>query len=416
MEEEEKNENVDFSNLNNANIQKFFEDRSINYQNQKLTEEQFYTDLKKMLKPDISSNSNEFSADSTYVPKTSDPYKRLIQLKNELLSTKKEIDEDVKNYNNISYLLDINNNYSNLYKNIQQCKNKIDSLVDYNLISTINEYDSDSDNEEKTEVDNSKSSQNKLKMQTITRKREENEKKLKKQEEENDITFQEDLNLNSTYEKYSRISDHLLTKLKLLENDVNSVTKYTICGNTENKLNFLSNKIIELELLISKIENVIGNYDFNFIKNTICGSLNYLLSYAEEVTKNKEDKDKKEKLNFDRIKDLDCKLNTYCEGDNIKLGKTYLLLVKGYMIYKTMKKFEDIVSYLKKRINTINNIILSSEQFDDDLKLLNEYINKNEVNYGLLKYKYFQTLEAFSNIEEILKVVNELDNSVNKKI
>ena len=412
--EEEKN--VDFSNLNNDNIQKFFEDKFINNQNQKLTEEQFYSDLKKMLKPDISSNSNEFSTDSIYIPKTSDPYKRLIQLKNELLSTKKEIDDNINNYNNISYLMNINNNYSNLYKNIQQCKNKIDSLIDYNLISTINEYDSDSDNEEKTEIDNSKSSQNKLKMETITRKREENEKKLKKEEEENDIIFQDDLNLNSIYEKYNRISEHLLTKIKLMENDINSVTKYTICGNSENKLNILSNKIIELELSISKIENIIGNYDFNFIKNTICGSLNYLLTYAEEVSKNKEDKDKREKINFDRIKDLDCKLNSYCEGDNIKLGKIYLLLVKGYMIYKTMKKFEDIVSYLKKRINTINNIILNSEQFNDDMKLLNEYINKNEINYGLLKYKYFQTLEAFSNIEGILKEVNELDNLVNKKI
>ena len=81
-----------------------------------------------------------------------------------------------------------------------------------------------------------------------------------------------------------------------------------------------------------------------------------------------------------------------------------------------MKKFEDVISYLKKRINAIKSIILNSEQFEFDIKELNELIKKNEGSFELLKFKYLQTLESFSNLEEILKEINNLDATIKNKI
>ena len=104
------------------------------------------------------------------------------------------------------------------------------------------------------------------------------------------------------------------------------------------------------------------------------------------------------------------------EEENTKLMEIYKMICEAYMIYLSMKKFEDVISYLKKRINAIKNVILNSEQFDYEVKELNELIQKNEANYEIMKFKYFQTLEYFSNLEEILKEINNLDIMIKKKI
>ncbi len=50
------------------------------------------------------------------------------------------------------------------------------------------------------------------------------------------------------------------------------------------------------------------------------------------------------------------------------------------------------------------------------MKQLNELIKKNEGNYEILKSKYLETLENFSNLEYILKEINNLDSIIKKKI
>ena len=156
---------------------------------------------------------------------------------------------------------------------------------------------------------------------------------------------------------------------------------------------------------------MIGDYDFNLHKSTIFGCLKYFL-----------------KLNVDNNKDwianrheniraFEGMLSLFTgDEENLKLMDTYKKICEGYMIYLTMKKFEDVISYLKKRINAIKNIILNSEQFDFEIKELNELIKKNEGNFEILRAKYLQTLESFSNLEHILKEINNLDVIVKKKI
>ena len=187
--------------------------------------------------------------------------------------------------------------------------------------------------------------------------------------------------------------------------------KYKICSNPDYNLSSLKSRIIEVDKEITKIENIIGDYDFNLHKSTIFGCLKNFL-----------------KLNTDNNKDwianrheniraFEGMISLFLgEEENTKLMEIYKMICEAYMIYLSMKKFEDVISYLKKRINAIKNVILNSEQFDYEVKELNDLIQKNEANYEIMKFKYFQTLECFSNLEEILKEINNLDIMVKKKI
>ena len=145
-------------------------------------------------------------------------------------------------------------------------------------------------------------------------------------------------------------------------------------------------------------------------KGTIYGCLkNFLkiLNKDSEFIKNR----------FETSRALEEMMTSFKEEQGNKiLMETYKQICESYLIYLSMKKFEDVISYLKKRINVIKNIILNSEQFDFDIKELNALIKKNEGNYEILKFKYLQTLECFGNLEDILKQINNLDVIIKTKI
>ena len=415
-------ENIDYQKLNSENIKQYFEDTKIEYEpNTKITDEEFNKNLPKLIKPNININSKTYTSDEEYIEKLSDPYKRLIQLKHKLLENKNNIDEIISKYNDINSHVDISdiNNYSLLYSNAINYKNKIDSFLNYDLINKmISQKGLDSDSESSDEDEQKKlekSKENKLKKEenkkNILKKREENGKILKQLEENSNILFKESDNIKSINEKYNILSNNLISKLNNIDSDLNLYMKYKICSNPDYTLTALKTKIIEVERQISNIENMIGDYDFNLHKSTIFGCLKYFL-----------------KLNVDNNKDwianrheniraFEGMLSLFTGDEaNLKLMDTYKKICEGYMIYLTMKKFEDVISYLKKRINAIKNIILNSEQFDFEIKELNELIKKNEGNFEILRAKYLQTLESFSNLEHILKEINNLDVIVKKKI
>ena len=245
----------------------------------------------------------------------------------------------------------------------------------------------------------------------ILKTREENEKILKELEENTDILFKEKENIKSIKEKYDILSNDLISKLNNIDSNLNLYMKYKICSNPDYTVSALKTKIIDVERQISKIENIIGDYDFNLHKSTIFGCIKYFL-----------------KLNTDNNKDwianrheniraFEGMLGEFTgDEENTKLMKIYKKICEAYMIYLTMKKFEDVISYLKKRINAVKNIIINSEQFDFEIKQLNDLIKQNEGNYEILKFKYLQTLECFSNLDDILKQINNLDVIIKKKI
>ena len=417
-------DNIDYKKLNAEEIQKYFQDTKIDYNPKiKLTEKQFNDNISKLIKPNINISSKSYTLEEDYIPKVSDPYKRLQRLKVELLQNKNDIDKAISKYNDISSKTDLSdiNNYSILYFKAQNYKNKIDSFINYDIIKKRlnqkgDESDSDSEEDEddeqkKAEKAKEKKVKNEENKKNILKKREENEKILKQLEENANILFKESENIKSINEKYNILSNNLISKLNNIDSDLNLYMKYKICSNPDYTLSALKTKIIEVERQISNIENMIGDYDFNLHKSTIFGCLKYFL-----------------KLNVDNNKDwianrheniraFESMLSLFTgDEENLKLMNTYKKIREGYMIYLTMKKFEDVISYLKKRINAIKNIILNSEQFDFEIKELNELIKKNEGNFEILRAKYLQTLESFSNLEHILKEINNLDVIVKKKI
>ena len=415
-------ENIDYQKLNSENIKQYFEDTKIEYKpNTKITDEEFNKNLPKLIKPNIKINSKTYTSDEEYIEKVSDPYKRLIQLKHKLLENKNNIDETISKYNDINSQVDTSdiNNYSLLYSNAIKYKNKIDSFLNYDLINKmINQKGLDSDSESSDEDEQKKlekSKENKLKKEenkkNILKKREENGKILKQLEENSNILFKESENIKSINEKYNILSNNLVSKLNDINSDLNLYMKYKICSNPDLTINALKSKVIEVEKQISKIENIISDYDFNSHKSTIFGALNYYLKISMENNKDWITN------RYENVRTFEDMINLFTgEEENIILMTKYKQICEAYMIYLSMKKFEDAIPYLKKRVNAIKSIILNSEQFEFDMKKLTELIKKNEENYEILKSKYLQTLENFSNLEYILKEINNLDAIIKKKI
>ena len=415
-------ENIDYQKLNSENIKQYFEDTKIEYEpNTKITDEEFNKNLPKLIKPNININSKTYTSDEEYIEKLSDPYKRLIQLKHKLLENKNNIDEIISKYNDINSHVDISdiNNYSLLYSNAINYKNKIDSFLNYDLINKmISQKGLDSDSESSDEDEQKKlekSKENKLKKEenkkNILKKREENGKILKQLEENSNILFKESENIKSINEKYNILSNNLVSKLNDINSDLNLYMKYKICSNPDLTINILKSKVIEVEKQISKIENIISDYDFNSHKSTIFGALNYYLKISMENNKDWITN------RYENVRTFEDMINLFTgEEENMILMTKYKQICEAYMLYLSMKKFGDAIPYLKKRVNAIKSIILNSEQFEFDMKKLTELIKKNEENYEILKSKYLQTLENFSNLEYILKEINNLDAIIKKKI
>ena len=417
-------ESLDYKKLNLEESAKYYKKAKIEYDpKKKLTEKEFNESISKLITPNKDINSNLKTESDNYIPKESDPYKRMIQLKTELLQNKDNIDKIISQYNDLSSQINISdiNNYSLLYSNAQNCKNKIDSFLNYDIIKKgiiKKGYDSDSDSDEEEETEQKKAEkvkqmniQNQQNQENIMKKREENVKILKQLEENEKIIFKENEKIKSINEKYNFLANNLISKINSIDTDLNSFTKYKICSNPDYSLNILKEKVIDVEKQINNIESIIGDYDFNLHKGTIFGSLNNLLKINNENSK--------ESISnrFQNMREFDGLFSKFTlSEDNVKLMTIYKMLCEGYMIYLSMTKFMDVIHYLKKRINAIKSIILNSEQFDFDMKALNELIKKNETNYETLKKKYYQTLERFSNLEAILKEINNLDVMVKKKI
>jgi len=199
-----KKSESDFKRLNEEEIRKYYQDIKIDYiPNKKISEKQFNENLSKILKPNINikTNSKHYSSEETYISKTSDPYKHLLNLKSKLLQNKENIDRTISKYNDIKSKIDISdiNNYSLLFSNLQKCKTKIDYFLNYDIIKknqnnqSGSESDSDEIDEDETKK-NTKKKENEIKnlenQKNILKKREENENLLKQIEESPSALFE----------------------------------------------------------------------------------------------------------------------------------------------------------------------------------------------------------------------------------
>ena len=96
----------------------------------------------------------------------------------------------------------------------------------------------------------------------ILKKREENEKLLKQIEESPNTLFRDNTEINSLGEKYTSLSNSLISKLNNINEDMNTFLQIKILGTGYNFLSDFKKKIIDVENQVSKIETIIGNFDF----------------------------------------------------------------------------------------------------------------------------------------------------------
>lgn len=419
-----KNER-DYKELNNEEIKKYFEDSKIEYiPNKKISEKQFNENISKILKPNINikNNSNINISEEKYIPKVSDPYKRLLNIKSKLIQNKLNIDNIISKYNDINSKVDLNdiNNYSLFFSNLHKYKSKIDSFINYDIIkknqNKLNESDSsceesEDDEQKKTEKKHENQIKNMENKKIILKKREENEKLLKQIEESPNTLFRDNTEINSLGEKYTSLSNNLISKLNNINEDMNTFLQIKILGTGYNFLSDFKKKIIDVENQVSKIEAIIGDYSFSKYKDTIFGTLKHFLKMNTDTNKDWISN------RFENSRLIDKRLENFnSQPDNIKYLSMYKQICDGYMIYLTMEKFKDVISYLKKRLVAIKNIILNSEQFENDIQKLNVLIKENEEKYEILKFKYLQALESFDKLDNVLKEINNLDGLIKKKI
>ena len=416
----------DYTQLNSEEINKYFEDLKIDFTpNKKITEKQFNENIPNLLKPNINLKENSFSSEEKYIPKVSDPYKHLLKIKSKLIQNKNDIDKAISNYNDISAKVDLNdvNNYSLLFSNLHKYKGKIDNFVNYDIIErnmNKKESESESDSEESDNdeyKDEQKNQENKLKheenKQKILKNREENEKLLKQIEESTETIFRKKKELNSLNDKYKDLSNNLISKINSIDDELNTYMGYRINAPGGVQTPQLKLKIIDLEKQVSQIESIIGDFNFMKYKNTIFGTLKHFLKFNLETNANKEWISSR----YENVKIFENLMQSFnSESENETLLNLYKQLCDAYMIYLIMEKFKDVISYLKKRIIAIKNIVLNSEQFEFDIKELNNLIKENEGKYEILKFKYLQALESFGKLENILKEINNLDELIKKKI
>ena len=400
-ESEYYTDNIEYPNidkLNEETAKKMFNDYEFEAKDiNNLSEKEFNKNLNKFIKPDQNINSIDYYTEETYLQKKTDPYKRILELKNDLINNKNEIDDSIKKFNNLSFITNTNN-YSLLFNNSNSIKNKVDAFINYNYFNSLDEIESDSEEKDDLSSENSGN---------------EGEEKEKKKEEKKPKE-----KVYSIFGKYTRISENLLNKLKNINNDIlnneikNQEIIYKINSNPDNQLIILDNKLKELENLITNLEKTIGNWNLSknegSITNTLINLINFLTSKSLE----------RYDIKYQLLKSFGNLIQNFYEINNerIDAGLIFTNIKEIYSILEIEKEFKDLLIYLKNRIDGIKEINNFSTQFNNALEKLQDLILRNSEDLITLNKTYLETLEVFTLLQTVLKQLNDFDNKIKSKI
>ena len=372
-------EEVNIDKLNKEIVKKLFDDRKFNFKDENnLTEEEYKINENKFLQPDLNININNFETEEEYIPKKTDPYKRILELKNKLIKNKYLIDNIINKYNDTSIIKN-NINYSELLSNLNSNKKKLDAFINYDLFNKRNDSEEEEEEEEKKENKNNNTEK-----------------------------------YYSIYDKYDRLSDNLLSKIKDIENNIlndkNKEIEYKIECNPSNNLNSLSKKLNELEFLISNLEKKVGNWDLYKNRETISMEVNNLLN----LMKSKNKYDTKTYSIFKQFGDKLKEFN-YINNQKITYAKTYMKLKEINDVFEIQQNYKELIKYLKLRLSATREAYYGCNQFNNIMNDINDLLLKNSENFEKLSNKYNSTLDSFKEFEKILKGIDELDRKIKKK-
>ncbi len=170
----------------------------------------------------------EISFVPEYQQRETDPYQRILNLKKELIETKIKIDEYAQRFHDNQFIKQTEN-LNKVIEELDLYKTKIDAFINYDIFNHL--FDDESD----LSYDSDKSTTPKVEYQSL-------------------------------FDKYNRLTENLLSQIKLNENDIinnnfgDLNVKYEIFANPEMHINTLINRLNELEGLINDLEKNIGNW------------------------------------------------------------------------------------------------------------------------------------------------------------
>jgi hypothetical protein len=172
-----------------------------------------------------------------YRQRETDPYQRILNLKEELISTKQKIDEHAERFKDNVFISETEN-FSTVLEELDLYKTKIDAFLNYDMFSKLgdlNESEEADDEEGKSQAAS--------------------------------VASKSSSEFFSIFEKYNRITENLISQIKLAENDFINKNhqdlnvKYEILANPEMQMENLLNRITELEDMINNLERTLGNWN-----------------------------------------------------------------------------------------------------------------------------------------------------------
>ena len=328
-------------------------------------------------------NINEVTTESEYISGETDPYQRIINIKQELLEVREKIDEEANKFKS-NPLLNETQNYNKVLEELDQYKIKIDSFINYTVFN----------NTLATSANNRQSGNSHAGKEEYT----------------------------SICEKYNRIAENLVSQIKLSQNDIinNNVSdlniNYEIVSNPEIIMENLTNRVNELEDMVSNLEQSIGNW------NMVIFTLSYYFQYSHNesisitltkliyfiATKMTEKYDKK----YQTFVECGKIISDFIEKkkEKIESGSYFLKIKELYSILEFCENFDKVFNYIKKRLVAIKEIHDNSDQFDNLLGNLNETVENNQKKFLNLLNQYEDTVKTFEEFQKILNEVKQLDD------
>jgi hypothetical protein len=169
--------------------------------------------------------TGELNFDTEYKEGISDPYQRILNLKYELIDCKTKIDIHASRFSDNQFIKE-GEDIGNVLAELDLYKSKIDAFIDYGIYA-------------KTTDDSGNASDDSI----------------------------SSTNFQSIFEKYTRLTENLITQVKQHEVGVlnnkggNFNIKYEICANPQLQMESLIERVGELEEMMNNLENNIGIWD-----------------------------------------------------------------------------------------------------------------------------------------------------------
>ena len=302
-------------------------------------------------------------------------YSRLTELQEELNNVSQEIKDYIQIYGDNS-LIKEENNYDEILKDLKLYSSKLNDIISSDLYK------------------NSISGKNRISTDT------------------NELKNQIKINLDNYTNSTARLLN-LLSQEKedyMIQSNINSTTheihmnKKLLENNSNIDVNKIDNEIIEIEKELTKIENIVGKKKLN--KNEEIDMSKTLKKLIKSV-----DDDKFKFYKEKALKQLSEVLDKLLEEkENINHMSEYSLKIKElHAIYEIYENYDEILTYIKKRLMAICDIHEKSVNFNSDLEFLKKLVEDNEKKFAVLGKRYNETFDELGGLDDILKELKSID-------